>query len=80
MGLREILRELYWTLADAWLCAQVRLHLRAWRWHCIADRVPTWRAIGYGLPATLADAWRCADLSGHLVAWWEVATGKVEVE
>jgi len=30
MGLGEIVRELYWTLADCWRCADVGRHLAAW--------------------------------------------------
>ena len=38
MGLGEILRELYWTLAEAWRCGDLAGHLRAW-WKVITGKV-----------------------------------------
>ena len=35
---RDALRELAWTLADAWECADLRGHLAAW-WDVVAGKV-----------------------------------------
>ena len=38
MNIGEALRELAWTLADAWECADLRGHLAAW-WDVVTGKV-----------------------------------------
>jgi len=61
------IRELYWTLADAWReawsAAAMRLGLAAW---LVRD---AWR-----------EFWRRADLRERLSVWLEIVTGKVPID